>query len=95
MRQGLAPAEARRRAQLDLGGEEPVREEHRDSRGTALLEDAIRDLHGALRQARRAPGVVALAVVCLGLGVGVNTAISASRTRCYCVRCRSAMPIGS
>ena len=73
--QGLSPAEAARRARLELGGLDQIREAHRDARGVGLFSHAGRDLRQALRQFRRAPGFTALAVLCLGLGIGVNTSI--------------------
>lgn len=72
---GLSRDEAVRRARIELGGFDQIREEHRDVRGIRLVDDLGRDLRHAFRQLRRAPGFAALAVLCLGLGIGVNTAI--------------------
>ena len=72
---GLAHDEAVRRARLELGGVDQIKEEHRDARGIAVIDDFARDVRYAFRQLRRAPGFAALAVLCLGLGIGVNTAI--------------------
>ena len=73
--QGLTPEEARRRARLEFGTLDQIREEHRDARGISLLAHLGRDLRHAARQVRRAPMFSALAVLCLGLGIGVNTSI--------------------
>src|SRR5215510_1134354 len=73
--QGLTPEEARRRARLEFGTLDQIREEHRDARGISPLAHLGRDLRHAARQVRRAPMFSALAVLCLGLGIGVNTAI--------------------
>ena len=75
MSQGLTREEARRRARLEFGGLDQIKEEHRDARGVSVLAHLGRDLRHAVRQVGRAPGFTALAVLCLGLGIGVNTSI--------------------
>jgi putative ABC transport system permease protein len=55
-RAGLGEAEARRRARLDLGGVEQVKEACRDARGTRLLEDVGQDVGYGLRVLRKSPG---------------------------------------
>jgi predicted permease len=75
VRNGLTREDATRRARLELGGVDQIKEEHHDARGIRPLGDVGRDLRLALRQFRRAPGFAALAVLCLGLGIGVNTSI--------------------
>jgi predicted permease len=72
---GLAHGEALRRARLEMGGFDQVKEEHRDARGVRLLEDLGSDLRYAVRHARRSPGFAALAVLCLGLGIGANASM--------------------
>src|SRR5215467_11630801 len=72
---GVPHDEAMRRARLELGGFDQVREAHRDARGVRLLDDLGNDLRYTIRQIRRSPGFAALAVVCLGLGIGANTSI--------------------
>ena len=56
LRRGMSPEEARRAARLSFGGLERVREDHRDARGTRLLEDALADLRFAARWLLRRPG---------------------------------------
>lgn len=75
LRNGLTREDATRRARLELGGVDQIKEEHHDARGIRPLGDVGRDLRLASRQFRRAPGFAALAVLCLGLGIGVNTSI--------------------
>src|SRR6267142_1480115 len=72
---GLAHDEAMRRARLEMGGFDQVKEEHRNVRGVPLLEDLGVDLWYAIRQGKRSPGFAVLAVLCLGLGIGANTSI--------------------
>lgn len=76
-RRGAAPAEARRRARIRLGGLERTREACREERAPGLLADLVRDLRFALRLLRRAPGTGALAVLSLALGLGAATALYA------------------
>src|SRR3989449_6667042 len=71
---GLAHDEAMRRARLEMGGFDQVKE-HRDARGLRLLDDLGNDLRYAVRQVERSPGFAVLAVLCLGLGIGANTSI--------------------
>ena len=75
LRQGLARDEAVRRARLQFGGLDQIKEEHRDARGITFVSDLSRDVRYAARQVRRSPGFALLAMLCLGLGIGVNTSI--------------------
>lgn len=72
---GLPPAEARRRAGLDIGGMEAVKENCRDSRGVSALENLGRDVVYAWRAMKKSPGFVLTAAAAIALGIGANIAL--------------------
>lgn len=72
---GLPPLEARRRAALELGGVEPVKEAVRAARGAAVLESLAADVAYAVRALRRAPAFAGAALVTLALGIGGASAV--------------------
>ena len=69
--EGLTPAEARQRAQARFGSAALTADECRDERGTAFIDNTIRDVQYALRTFRRAPLAACTIVVTVGLGLGV------------------------
>ena len=55
--EGLPEAEARRRASLEFGGAQQVKEECRDARGRFALESLLQDIRFALRTPRKNPAL--------------------------------------
>lgn len=74
-RAGLSPEEARRRALVDTGGVEQVKEATRDAWLGSGIANAWRELRFTLRGLRNAPVFTLVAVAILAIGVGGATAI--------------------
>ena len=73
LRAGLPEPEARRRARLEFGGLDHVKEMCRDVRGTRWLDETWQDLQFAVRLLLKERWFAAAAVLALGLGIGLTS----------------------
>jgi len=72
---GSTPEEARRRAKLEFGGLERVKEEVRDTRWETHLDNLFRDFRYAIRNLRKERRFALIAIFALALGIGSSTIV--------------------
>jgi len=73
--EGVPAVEARRRAVIETGGVEQVKEAVRDVRPAAALEACLRDARHAWRGLWKCPTFAGVVIATLALGIGATTAI--------------------
>ena len=73
--QGLSPEEARRRAAIEFGGREQVRQTVREVHASAFGETVLFQVKAALRFLRKSPSFSAVVILTLALGIGANSAV--------------------
>ncbi|MGB8474506.1 MAG: ABC transporter permease [Candidatus Acidiferrum sp.] len=72
---GMTPQEARRRAILEFGGHEQVKEELRDVYRVRLLDASLANLKSAVRFILKSPTFSAVVILTLALAIGANSAV--------------------
>src|SRR5437879_13479140 len=78
---GLTPEEARRRAVLEFGGREQIKEELRDVHRVSIIESMLANLKSAFRLIRKSPSFSMTVIVTLALGIGANSEIGRASCR--------------
>ncbi|MGC1415216.1 MAG: ABC transporter permease [Candidatus Acidiferrum sp.] len=72
---GMPPEEARRRALLEFGGREQVKEDVRDVYRIRVLDATFANLKSAFRFIRKSPAFSATVILTLALAIGANSAV--------------------
>lgn len=72
---GMSPDEARRKAMIEFGGREQIKEELRDVRRIAIVDSTLANVKSALRFMRKSPSFSLTVILTLALGIGANSAV--------------------
>src|SRR3989442_3580561 len=72
---GMSADEARRKARLEFGSLDPIKDDCRAARPGALLETTIQDLRFAFRTFAKSRAFTVTAVLSIALAIGANTSI--------------------
>jgi putative ABC transport system permease protein len=72
---GMTPGEARRRAMLEFGGQEQLKEELRDVYRIRVLDAVTANLKSAFRFIRKSPTFSIAVILTLALAIGANSAV--------------------
>jgi putative ABC transport system permease protein len=75
MRAGMSREEALRKARLEMGSMEGLKEDVREAGCESTLESFFQDVRFGARMLRKNPSFTCVAVVALALGIGANTAM--------------------
>jgi hypothetical protein len=75
VRSGVPRAEAMRRARMEFGPVDAIKQDCRQDRGLRLIDEVNQDVRYAVRMMTKTPVFSAAVILSLALGIGANTAI--------------------
>jgi len=73
--EGMSPQDAERRARIEFGGAEQVKQSMREVHLSAWLETLLFNLRAATRFLRKSPVFSVIVILTLALGIGANSAV--------------------